>query len=595
MNFANINYVWSNLLIEELVRNGIEQFVISPGSRNSPLVLAAAGNRKAKTSVHFDERGAAFFALGTAKSAGKPSVLISTSGTAAANYLPAITEANLASLPLIVLTADRPIELRDSGAHQTMKQTDLYGQHVKWSFDLPAPTTEIEANFVLTTVDLAVYQSLRPPAGPVQLNCQFREPLTPEVGSEDFTNYLSPLQNWLNGKKPFTGYQHSVFSTPAQDLKDIFAELKSSQHGLVIIGPLHPYSSKENIYSFISQLNWPVFIDIASGLRFGGCFKNVFIHYEYFLRSEKFLNKVKPDFILHLGGLPRAKVLNNFIKTSGAKYLCVQNTPFRQDPFHQIDFRIEMAPERFCEILLKQKIQMKSSLLLDIQKAERIAANKLAHFLSCAENCFELAVIRGIVETIPADDNLFLANSMPIRDADACGICRSDKIHVGVNFGVNGIDGTMASAAGFATGNQKSTTVILGDLAFLHDLNSLQLAKHSKAPIIAVVLNNNGGGIFSFLPVADYQDFFENYFGTPHNLSFEGAANFFELSYSNPQNLSEFLSTYKNALGSKQSWIIEIKNDRATNYKAHQKIWSEIIKAIDFDLQWELPNRPGKI
>jgi 2-succinyl-5-enolpyruvyl-6-hydroxy-3-cyclohexene-1-carboxylate synthase len=581
LNFPNINYVWSNLLVEELVRNGIEHLVISPGSRNSPLVIAAAENKKINKTVHLDERGAAFFALGIAKSTGKPAALIATSGTAAANYLPAIAEANLSAIPLLVLTADRPIELRDTGAHQTMIQTDLYGKRVKWSFDLPAPTTEIEPNFILTTIDQAIYHSLRQPSGPVHINCQFREPLAPESNSEDFSNYLTPLQKWFHNNIPLTNYLKTDVSVSEPNLEEMIEEIKSSKNGLVVIGPLLPFLPQKNIRLLLSQLNWPVIVDIASGLRFGGNRQNMLIHYEYFLRSEHFIKEVKPDFILHLGGIPRSKVVNNFIKASTAKYLLVQNTPFRQDPFHQVDVRLEMSPDKFGKYLVENNIHMESKLVSPFFKVEKTAAKKLEQILSSEGNWFELAVIRSLLENVPANHNLFLSNSMPIRDADACGIYLNENVDFAVNFGVNGIDGTIASAVGFALGNQKPTTVILGDLAFLHDLNSLQFVKNSKIPVVIFVLNNNGGGIFSFLPIAKYQENFENFFGTPHNLEFQKAASLFGLEYHKPENLSELISYYRDTLKSKQSCIIEIKSDRQSNYQMHQKNWTEITNAVD--------------
>ena len=569
------------MLIEELVRNGIEDFVISPGSRNSPLVIAAAENDKAKKTVHLDERGAAFFALGIAKSSGKPTVLIATSGTATANYLPAIAEANLSSIPLIVLTADRPIELRDTGAHQTMIQTDLYGKHVKWSFDLPAPTTEIEPNFILTTIDHAIYQSLRQPSGPVHINCQFREPLAPESNSEDFSNYLAPSQKWFHNNKPLTNYLKTDISILEPDLEEIFESIKSSKNGLVVVGPLQPHLPKNNILLLLSKINWPVLVDIASGLRIGGNNQNMLIHYEYFLRSENFLKKNRPDFILHFGGIPRSKVLNNFIKTSRVKYLLVQNTPFRQDPYHQVDIRLEMTPDIFCEQLLNHNIHLESKLVTSFLKAEKAAAGELDQILASEENLSELSIVRFLIENIRPNHNLFFSNSMPIRDADACGIYLNKNVDFAVNSGVNGIDGTIASAIGFAKGNQQPTTVIMGDLAFLHDLNSLQLVENSEIPIIVVVLNNNGGGIFSFLPIAKYKNNFENYFGTPHNLNFKHAANLFGLKYQNPKKLSEFISIYQNRLKSNQSCLIEIKTERQNNYQMHQNIWTEITNVVD--------------
>ncbi len=582
MNPANINYLWSEILVEELVRNGVRRFVISPGSRNSPLVLAAANHAEAETTVHTDERGAAFYAQGYAKSGGKAAALIATSGTAVANFYPAVCEASQSAIPMILLTADRPVELRDTGAPQTMKQANIYGDYVRWSLDLPCPTTEIKPQFVLTTVDQAVHRATRSPAGPVQLNCQFREPLAPQGSGEDFTNYMRPLDQWEKSDRPFTEYSVPKLRINPEELEEIIDKIAHSKRGLIVGGPMPAFAKRENIRQIAARLKMPVLADVASGLRFGrGVAENVMAHYDYVLREEAFCENNLPDLVLHFGGMPTSTPLNRYLKKSSPEYIYVNNTPFRQDPLHQVTRRLEMEPDEFCKLLADRNVDSASDLLPDFQKAERIAAETLGSLLSAEQGCSELGIARSIINNLPENHNLYLANSMPIRDADASGLKRDAAMQVGFNRGVNGIDGTLASAAGFAAGNGRPTTALLGDLALLHDLNSLLLVRNSGFPITVVVLNNNGGGIFSFLPIAEKNPHFEEFFGTPQNVTFEHAAAQFGLDYHKPHSMAEFEAVYREAVSVHKSALIEIQTERNANREAHKRIWQRVNDAIN--------------
>ena len=204
---SSLNALWAQLIVQELLRNQINQFVLSPGSRCTPLTAAVAAEKQAAALMHFDERGAAYFALGYARASGRPAVLVCTSGTAAANYYPAVVEASMDMLPLILLTADRPPELLASGANQTIEQVNLYGNYVRFHFELPCPDELVAPESILTLVDQAVYRATRSPAGPVHINCMFREPLAPSPLPKDFSPYLAGAQRWLNNNKPFTAYE----------------------------------------------------------------------------------------------------------------------------------------------------------------------------------------------------------------------------------------------------------------------------------------------------------------------------------------------------------------------------------------------------
>lgn len=582
LNPPNLNYLWGELIIEELVRNGVDQFVISPGSRNAPLVMAAAQNPKAKSTIHTDERGAGFFALGYARSSHKPAVLIATSGTANANYFPAVAEACQSATPLLLLTSDRPVELWETGALQTMDQSSLYGKYVRWFFDFPAPQLEISPRFVLTTIDQAVHRANGHPCGPVQLNCQFREPLSPIESGIDFSGYLQTISGWRQAEKPYTIYSESRSRISGTELSQIREIAGGSRRALIVAGPMADSRGNSNILRAAERLQWPVLADLASGLRFAPePAQNVLALHDYLLRNTRFAEKVKPDLIVHFGGPPASKLLSQFLARSQSEYIYIDDSPQRMDPDHVVSRRVVMGPADFFDLLLEQDLAAPSGLLDVFKRGEEIAAAALDAFIRAQETCSELSTARLIIKNLPSGHNLFLANSMPIRDAEGSGIKREASIQTGCNRGVSGIDGSVASAAGFASGNGRPTTLILGDLAMLHDLNSLLLARNSHSQIIIVVLNNNGGGIFSFLPIASENPHFENFFATPNNLTFEKAASLFDLSYHCPSTNRDFEMLYLETLSSSKSALIEVKTEREANRRQHQRVWQNVASEVD--------------
>ena len=361
MKPPGIKYLWANLIVEEFVRNGITLFCTSPGSRNSPLVIAVADNPDASAIVHLDERASAFYALGYGKAGGTPAALISTSGTAVANYFPAIIEASHSATPMIILSADRPVELRDTGANQTIDQVKIYGSHVRWSFDLPSPTREISPKFVLTTIDQAVYRARRSPCGPVHINCQFAEPLTPGPDEGIRSEDLELIAPWKKGNMPLTTYTPTRMSLNDDELGPIMEKLTRSSRGLIVVGPLNRQDSAGAMRAAADSLKMPLFADVASGLRFGKEDKSgIITHYDLFLRDPHLSTKYQPDLILHLGGRPVSASLNSYMEKSAADYLRVNYTPFRQDPGHKVTHRIATDPVDICRNIADTRITVGS-------------------------------------------------------------------------------------------------------------------------------------------------------------------------------------------------------------------------------------------
>lgn len=588
----NINHLWAQLLIEELIRNGVTYFCIAPGSRSSPLTTAAAQNPDAQTFVHFDERGLAFHALGYSAAAQRPAALICTSGTAAANFFPAVIEASKKKLPLIILTADRPPELRHTGADQTMDQVRLFGTYVRWEYDLPCPTKEIAPEFVLTTIDQAVHRAKNNLPGPVHINCMYREPLAPVKTQANFNDYCRNLISWEAKEDAFTQYINASAELPDFKIKPLQKTIADIKTGILAAGKLSSVQEQRAIIKLSEKLNWPIFPDITSGLRLGVSHPNVIPYFDQLLLTEAMDHLLPVDGVIQCGGRMTSKRWQEFLAQKQLHaYIMVLNHPLRNDPLHNVTHRIESGIIPFAESIIKGLPQRApDKFLAHLRTASQRLHGVIDQELTVTDKLSEPAVVRSVSEHIPATTSLFLANSMPIRDADMYARPDKNPVTVTANRGVSGIDGNVASAAGFAAGTNQAVTLIIGDLALLHDINSLSMFTKLTQPVITVVINNNGGGIFSFLPVAELGDVFEQYFGTPHNLTFKSAADMFGLEYHCPSGQKEFITAYKKLLHDKRSGMIEVRTNRHENAKLHH----DLQKTVRLTLSKQFQKRPSQ-
>jgi len=579
---TNINAIWADLMLEQLVRCGVRCFSLAPGSRSTPLVAAIARRDDVDVSMHVDERGAAFWALGYARATGRPAAFITTSGTAGANGYPAIIEAAQSRVPMLVITADRPAELRDTGANQTIDQVKLFGNYVRWFFDMPAPDTAINPQVVLTTVAQAVYQTQRAPAGPVHLNAMFREPLAPTDDGQDYTQYLVPLHAWLAGDQSLGVSIPPRMVPHRKQIEQIAAAVNGTQRGLLIVGELHTGEQHAAVIKLAQQLNWPVLADVNSGLRLGGNTPCSVPYYDQVLASTQFADAHRPNMVLHLGGGFVSKRLLQFLDQARPRtYVVVKEHPFRYDPNHQITHAVEADIAATCaELMLLLEQRDDAAWLNDWQQASTIANEQIEQFLENQPGLNEPSIARTVTQLIPDQHALFIGNSMPVRDVDMFAVANGYNVPVAVNRGASGIDGNVATAAGFAHGLQCPTTVLIGDLTLLHDLNSLLLVRNSRVPLTVVAINNNGGGIFSFLPIAQHRDLFEPYFGTPQHVQFEHAAHMFGLDYHKPVSMAEFVSVYQSAVNRDRSTLIEVVTERQENYALHAALREQITSAL---------------
>ncbi len=566
---ADMNTLWASLVIEELVRNGVQQFVISPGSRSTPLTAAAARHPQAHCFICHDERGAAFMALGYAKAVNRPAALVCTSGTAAANYFPAVIEASTDFIPMLVLSADRPPEQQDSGANQTIFQQKLFGTYARWFFQMPTPDPQIQPEFVLTTIDQAVARSRQTPAGPVHINFMFRKPLEPQEAPE-----VPSLENWKTLDKPYTRYQIDPPRPDAETIQLTLNLIQNTKQGLIVLGRLHPsQQGAGKILELIQRLGWPVYADIASGFRLG--FAEL-PHVEEFAANLQ----PEPNTVLFLGGPILSKRVQQWLASlAPSTFIQVHNSPNQLDPNHQVRHRIISDVTDFCEILLTQLAPLPQPKSIGTRG---FCQSALDAFFANTTGLSEPRMARLISQLLPKQHGLVLGNSMPVRDMNSFAVLDGASPHVCTNRGASGIDGTIASAVGFAAGQQQPVTLLIGDVAFLHDLNSLQLVGNSEYPIHIICLNNNGGGIFSFLPISQHKDVFP-FFETPHFRQFEHAARLFDLNYFRPKTKDEFISVYQKVIAEGTSTLIEISSTTHENLHLHRK--------LDRHIQTELENR----
>lgn len=574
-----LNHVWADLIVEELIRCGIEYFVLAPGFRSAPLAMAVVANSRARHVMHYDERGSAFFALGYGRATGVPAAWITTSGTAAANGLPAVVEASTDGVPMLLLTADRPPELRHCGANQAIDQVGIFGNYPRWAFDMPAPSPSIDPAFVLTTVDQAAYRARRAPGGPVHLNCMFREPLA--TGDGDWAEYRSTLATWHSAESPYTTYSHADLGLSAEQTHTLSEALGAARRGLVVAGRLATAKEGHAVLRLAQRIGWPLLPDIASQLRLGNAPQDSQIVplFDQLLGSDAFQAEHSADVVLHVGGRCVSKRLSQFLaKNRPDQYIVVQAAPDRLDPNHQVTLNIEAGIEGFCDSISGATAAAQSSYFYSWKAAGRKVDRAVSAYFARTSRLTEPSIARTITQNIPEGHALVLASSLPIREADQFGESGAGAPLVATNRGASGIDGTIAMAAGVAEGSQAPVTVVIGDLALLHDLNSLSLLR--ERPVVVVVINNNGGGVFHFLPVAEPARYFEPCFGTPHGLTFQHAADMFGIAYCHPTSLRSFAEACLDAWTRPTATLIEVTTNRQDNYAVHQELLRVAAEAI---------------
>ncbi|NBC86605.1 MAG: 2-succinyl-5-enolpyruvyl-6-hydroxy-3-cyclohexene-1-carboxylic-acid synthase [Bacteroidetes bacterium] len=587
LDAANTTYLWARSLIEELVRTGVDTFFVAPGSRSTPLTVSAAQHPNARVIVHVDERGTAFAALGYGRSTARAAAWITTSGTAVANGLPAVVEASVDGVPMICLTADRPPELRGSGANQTIDQVRIFGSYPRHFVDLPPPTSEIPLAAILAKLDEAVHRAHRLPRGPVHVNAAFRKPLEPSTEGTAL-DVSERIRRWAASGEAFTQRSPSEVSVPPAAARELAERVGAAERGLVVAGRLDTPEEADAVRHLAGHLEWPVLPDITSQLRLGSAPEIPRVaHFDAVLAGEGIGSDWHPDVVLHIGGRFLSKRLRHLLRDAVPDvYAVIRPDPSRIDPDHHVTHHVEAAPISFCRHLIDavSSASRRSSWTTRWTQADGAVADMLTRHLTGngTSGLSEPAVARLLSQEIPASHALVLASSMPVRDANRYADVIGSPVHVFANRGASGIDGTFATAAGCSIGREAPTTLLIGDLASLHDLSSLALLQSD--PVVAVIINNNGGGIFHFLPIAEHEDVFEPYFATPQPVHFDRLAAGFDIKCVRSQTSCEFVRVYRRACGRAEEYgestVLEVVTDRAENRNIHDRLDAACAEAV---------------
>ena len=550
-----------------LMMADVKTVVISPGSRSTPLAYAFASTKGLDVYMQVDERSAAYFALGLAKASGNPVVLLCTSGTAASNYHPAITEAYYARIPLIVITADRPHELREVGAPQAIDQIRMYGKHVKYSVDFPLAENnpDIE-DFIDRHISRALSVATTAPRGPVHLNVPFREPLLIDFDRE------TPKMTF---KKRFK----SVDSLDASTAQQISQLLATSEKGFIIAGEMPIGFDKAAFWNFAKALEWPVLCDPLSNLRTEvpeQCIALCIDHYDALLKSDAFKEKVVPDTVIRFGAQPVAKPLSLYLKkVRPATVIAVDESPEFRDSLGVVTHHIQTSSETVMKIIVDKPKTSYTELWTMANEAASAITNKYEG-VAGDEGIFA----KTLFEHLPTESDLVSGSSMPIRDVDTFFRKTDKDITIFANRGTNGIDGVVSTAFGIQAARKRPTWLLIGDLSFLHDVNGLIVTRFHEADLTIVIINNDGGGIFSYLPQADAGNHFEELFGTPTGLTFGHIAAMYDAQYAAIHTPEEFGMELDKAK-EKPVRIIEVFTNRQANVKAHRDLWKQITDRLD--------------
>ncbi|MDR0199565.1 MAG: 2-succinyl-5-enolpyruvyl-6-hydroxy-3-cyclohexene-1-carboxylic-acid synthase [Streptococcaceae bacterium] len=518
-------------LVDEFAELGLSQAVISPGSRSTPLAMLFEEHPAFKTYVNIDERSAAFFALGLAKTSQQPAILVATSGSAPGHYLPAVMEASHAHIPLILLTSDRPAELRFTGAPQTTNQIRLFGQFARYFEELSRPQEENFWTYPRQVAERAYSHSLLETPGPVQVNIPIDEPLIPSL----------EVENFRKGR-------HTFQLSPKEVREEAF---HFEGDMLILAGPQSPYPEK--ILALSETLHAPIFADPLSNLRQSG-HPNVIDSYEAF----DFSGLPLPENILQFGQTLTSKRANHWLKDFHGTWISYDETGQDRNPLGNTSYLTMNFPK-------SARNKPSDTFLKDYQRAQEITRQKLNEVQN-ETDLYEGKFLQLLQEQLPDDSQVIFANSMAIRYADLFWKSKKSSMKLFGNRGLNGIDGTISTALGVAAAAQKPTVLVTGDLALIHDLNALVFAKMGKLSLAIILFNNDGGGIFNHL-AQHGQPYFERLFSTPHGLQFSALSDLVGLDYHKVLSYQDFEESLK--LDGLR--LYEVQTDKDLSAKIHKR------------------------
>lgn len=593
-------------IVEELLRAGVRDVVVCPGSRSTPLALALAADPAIRTWLHLDERAGGFFALGLAKASRRPVGILTTSGTAAVNLHPAVVEAFEGRVPLVLLTADRPPELRDRGAPQTIDQDHLFGRHAKWYAELPVPEDKpLPVAHLRGVVGRAVAMAIEAPAGPVQLNLPFREPLIP-------AGDLRPAADARPGEGSATAQAPApaVRLIPAErlpsedDLIALAARLEVAACGLIVCGPIDRPGFAPAVAALAAATGFPILADGLANVRTGVHDRShVVARHDTVLRSGRFRDGHRPDVVVRFGGTPTSKALLTWLSDLDADQLVVDDGGWSEPTVRPVTM-IHADPVRIAEVLaarLATSTPRRATAFGWLDgwlAADRAADRALRAWLADLDEPFEGAAIAETAAGLPDGTILYVGNSMPVRDLDGYLPASQTAIRCLGNRGANGIDGVVSSALGAAAAGAGPVVLVVGDVSFLHDLNALLAARLHGLSATIVLVNNDGGGIFSFLPQAvtdrpevGLPERYEALFGTPHGIDLGPIVTALGGEHRRV-GAGELTAAVAASVGRPGVRVLEVRTERSRNVELHRSAVAAAVAALEAAIAAQVAGRP---
>lgn len=565
-----LNLRWSQALVDGIAAASVGHLVLSPGSRSTPLALTFLRHPTIRCHVVLDERSAAFFALGIAKATRRPVAVLCTSGSAPANWFPAVIEADAGATPLLLLSADRPPELQAWGANQTIDQNHLFGRHVRSFHEPGTPYSDFSPRYLHHLAARAVSESQWPLPGPVHINLAFREPLLPGALPTEW-----PLPEAAPGKVPMIAPGRLL---PDARLIASTAETINARPGAIICGGGdYPADFADAVTALARQLDCPLLAEPLSNLRFGAHdTSHLCARYDTFLRNPAFVAAHPAQWVLRFGAFPVTRTLQNWLTTVPTQIVVTPDTRW-PDPQHSANLLFHADPAEFCKALSTAAAAPASATWRTAFTQAETAVDLFTRHYQGRDN-FEGALIAALLELLPAGHRLFCGNSMAIRDLDAFSGCSDKALRIFGNRGASGIDGNLSTAIGIAVDGP--CVALVGDLTAQHDLTALAAAR--GLDIVFIVLNNGGGGIFEYLPQATLPEF-EQAWLTPQTINFAAATETFGIAYARAETLADFKTALSTALKTSGPSLIEALIDRKTSVEHHRRYWQDAAKNPEID------------
>lgn len=595
MNADNAAFAFAAVLLDELTRHGVEHLCLCPGSRSAPLAVAAAHTPGLRVWTHVDERAAAFFGLGIARATRCPVALVCTSGTAAANFAPALAEAYYGRVPLIALTADRPAELRDVGAGQTITQAGLYGAHVRFFQEAPVPEpSETLLVYARALAARAVRAANGPPAGSAHLNLPFREPLHPApVDAQALAELARSRPEALEGRgaqAPFAAIEAPLRAPTPATRERLAQRIRATERGVIVCGPLDADPAlADGLARLARAARWPLLADALSGVRSGSHVKEtpLVAGFDALLRDEALCEGLAADFVLRFGDTPTSKATRLWLaQQHAAEQVLVDPDGAWQDPDGAAWRVLGADPDALVKDLLaaleEAPVRRASGAWLSTWSRAESRAQAAGTALLGAENALlEPHAVRIMADVLPDGATLFVSSSMPVRDADGFLPVSEKRLRLLANRGANGIDGVTSAALGAAAAQDGPTALLIGDIALLHDLGGLLAAARHSLRLPIVVFQNDGGGIFSYLPIAEHgeQIAFEENFRVPHGVRVREVARLFDLVYELAADAESLREALTAALHAHRTTLIEVPVERDASVAHHRRLWSAMASA----------------